>query len=127
MSAATKNRLTESRDGARLNDPVAATEVIYSGTMVGLDASGNAVPAAIAVPVMRGVAQAQADNSAGAAGDTRIETRPGTFHFANDDLTRAHIGDNVFVLDDQTVKSTGTLIAGKLVDLDAGGAWVKIG
>lgn len=50
---------------ARFVNPVAAAAHIRAGTMVALDASGNAIPAAPAAPVMRGIAMAAADNTSG--------------------------------------------------------------
>lgn len=112
--------------GKSVVDPLAAATKIFEGAMVGLDASGNAVPAAPAVATMRGVAFETADNTDGVAGDISITSRRGAFHFNQTGLDRADIGSDVFVVDDNTVGATGTLVAGKLLDIDAAGAWVEI-
>lgn len=128
MAAQTKDRVTKQLAGpsSTFSDPVAAAATIFMGALVALDASGDAIPAAAGSPTLRGVAKAQADNADGAAGDISVEVRKGTFLFAQTGLTRADIESDVFVVDDQTVGAAGTLIAGKLVDLDAAGAWVEI-
>jgi hypothetical protein len=105
-------------------DPVAAGARIFRGAMVALDANGNAIPATSAAPLMRGVAMAGADNTDGSDGDMTVETRQSVFLVAQAGLDRTNIGEDVFVVDDATVGAAGTLVAGKLVDVSAAGAWV---
>ncbi|APE43650.1 hypothetical protein BOO69_09655 [Sulfitobacter alexandrii] len=128
MANLTKNRTTAelASGGKQLSDPVAADTKIFLGAMVGLDAAGNAVPAAPATPVMRGVASAEADNTDGAAGAIAASTKRGTFLFNQTGLDRTDIGSDVYVADDNTVAATGTLVAGKLIQIEAAGAWVEI-
>lgn len=128
MANLTADRITDelASDGQSFSDPMAAATEIFKGSMVGLDASGNAVKAAPAVPVMRGVAQAHVDNGTGAAGDVNVPTKRGVFMFNQTGLDRTNIGDDVFVVDDNTVGAAGTLVAGKLVQIEPRGAWVKI-
>lgn len=135
MPALTKDRNTVRRDGVHFSDPVAAATRIFAGSLVCLDASGNAVPGSTATTLKaRGLAQEQVDNSAGAAGDLRIETRRGVFPFANsaaaDEITRADIGATAYIVDDQTVaKTDGTSTrsaAGTIRDVDSDGVWVEI-
>lgn len=133
--ALTKDRNTKRRDGVQFNDPVAASTRIFAGSLMCLDAAGNAVPGSTATTLTaRGVAQEQVDNSAGAAGDLRIESRRGVFPFANsaaaDEITRADIGANAYIVDDQTVAATdGTStrsVAGVIRDVDSDGVWIEI-
>lgn len=133
--ALTKDRNTKRRDGKQYNDPVAAATKIYAGSLVCLNAAGNAVPGSVATTLIaRGVAVEQVDNSAGAAGDLRVTTERGVFPFANsassDAITRAEIGDSCYIVDDQTVaKTSGTntrSVAGVIRDLDDDGVWVEI-
>ncbi|MFI8609512.1 hypothetical protein ACIGFL_14500 [Pseudomonas sp. NPDC077649] len=135
MAALTKDRNTARRDGVQFSDPVAAATRIFAGSLVCLNAAGNAVPGSTATTLKaRGVAQEQVDNSAGAAGDLRIETRRGVFPFANsaaaDEITRADIGASAYIVDDQTVaKTDGTStrsVAGIIRDVDDAGVWVEI-
>lgn len=126
MAALTKNKPPRTRDGVGFSDPVAADTRIYEGALYALDASGNAVNATASTANIRGVAMAEANNTGGAAGDRRVEGRKGVFHFANNGLDRTDIGATVRVTDNQTVGGAGTAVAGMLVDIDAGGAWVRI-
>lgn len=128
MANLTKDRMTkELAAGARtFGDPVAASTTLFAGSMVGLDASGNAVKAAPAVATMRGVAEHGVDNSAGGAGDQTVTTKRGVFLFNQTGLDRSDIGADVYVVDDNTVGAAGTLIAGKLLQIEAAGAWVEI-
>ena len=131
----TKDRNTQRRDGVQFNDPVAASTRIFAGSLVCLNAAGNAVPGSLSATLKaRGVAQEQVDNRDGAAGDLRIESRRGEFQFANsasaDEITRADIGNECFIVDDQTVAKTSATdtrsVAGIIRDVDAGGVWVEI-
>lgn len=133
--ALTKDRNTKRRDGRLNSDPVAASARIFAGALMCLDASGNAVPGATATTLKaRGVALEQVDNSAGAAGDLRIESSRGLFPFTNsaaaDEITRADIGANAYIVDDQTVaKTSGTntrSVAGVIRDVDSDGVWIEI-
>ncbi len=128
MANLTKDRLTDQLSGPsrQMHDPVAAATTLYRGAMAGLDASGDLVPAAPATPVMRGVVIVGVDNSDGLSGAVSGNTKTGTFRFDQTGLDRTHIESDVFVVDDQTVGAAGTLIAGKLIQLDAAGAWVEI-
>lgn len=127
-------RNTRRRERNQNHDPVAASTTIYQGGLVCLDASGNAVPGAVsATLVARGRAEDTVDNSAGSAGDLNVRTTVGVFQFANDGVaavTRAHIGDDCYILDDETVSSdddTGARsVAGRVIDVDSGGVWVEI-
>lgn len=135
MAALTKDRNTKRRDGVVYSDPVAATTKIFTGSLVCLNAAGNAVPGSTSTTLKaRGVAQEQIDNLTGAIGDKRVETRRGVFPFANststDEITRADIGANAYIVDDQTVaKTSGTntrSVAGVIRDVDSDGVWVEI-
>jgi hypothetical protein len=131
----TKDRNTQRRDGVQFNDPVAASTRIFAGSLVCLNAAGNAVPGSLSATLKaRGVAQEQVDNRDGAAGALRIESRRGLFQFANsastDEITRADIDNTAYIVDDQTVAKTSATdtrsVAGIIRDVDAGGVWVEI-
>ncbi|MBF0520576.1 MAG: hypothetical protein HQK92_12745 [Nitrospirae bacterium] len=134
MSALTADRNTMSRSGEMLKLDVAAGKVIYMGALVAVDASGNATPGATATTI-RGVGRAEsyADNSGGAAGDKVVSISKGVFAYGNsassDEITRADIGKDCYIVDDQTVaKTDGTgtrSIAGKVFDVNSNGVWVK--
>lgn len=135
MAALTKQRNTPWRTGEFVNDPVAATTVIFAGALVCLDASGNAVPGSTSTTLTaRGVAQHTVDNTSGAAGAEHIECKRGVFRFNNsaaaDEVTRAEIGSECFIADDNTVAKTNGESsrsgAGIVVDVDDSGVWVEI-
>lgn len=131
----TKDRNTVRRDGVQYSDPVAAATRIFAGSLLCLNAAGNAVPGSTSATLKaRGVAQEHVDNRDGAAGDLRVESRRGVFPFANststDEITRADIGASAYIVDDQTVAKTSATntrsIAGVIRDVDSNGVWVEI-
>ena len=135
MVALTADRRTAARENRIYSDPMAANVTIYKGAIVVLDAAGNATRGTAATGLIaRGVARERAVNGA-TAGATRIESEAGTFLFANsaaaDLITRAEIGDDCFIVDDQTVAKTNggatRSVAGKVVDVVPGGVFVAIG
>ncbi|TVR12153.1 MAG: hypothetical protein EA385_00115 [Salinarimonadaceae bacterium] len=139
MTALSNDRNTRRRDGEIFSDPVAAGVLIRIGALVCLNAAGNAVPGATATGLTaRGVAWGRVDNTGGSAGDARVETEAGVFRFANsaggDEITRADIGADAWIVDDQTVAKTGAPVetvptrstAGRIVDIDSAGVWVAI-
>jgi hypothetical protein len=101
---------------------------------VARDSSGYATPGATATG-LKGVgrAEAQADNSSGAAGDIAVDVRKGVFRYANssggDAVARANIGATCYIVDDATVAltdGTGTRsAAGTVFDVDSDGVWVE--
>lgn len=112
--------------------PVAAATTIYAGTIICLDASGNAKPAANTAGLrVIGRAEDDVDNSAGAAGDLKVNIRREIFRWNNSAtnvLAAADKGKLCYVEDDNTVGSTGTnkVIAGRVHDVDTDGVWVDV-
>ena len=134
--ALSNDRMIKRRDGVQFNDPVAAATVLYTGALACLDASGNAVPGSTSTTLTaRGVVEERVDNSGGAAGDKTVRIRSGVYNFKNsagaDEIDRTHIGDTVYIVDDETVAATdGTSTrsaAGICVDIDSDGVWVDVG
>lgn len=104
--------------------PVAASTTIYSGALVCVNASGNAIPAADAANArVIGRAQETVVNT-GLAGALTITVKRGVFGFKNSAsqaCTNAHVGRRVFVADDETVQSatgTNSVIAGLMVGFE---------
>lgn len=132
MTALAKNTpRTQVGYGKRFRDPVAAATRIFDGSLVALNAAGNAIRAVPTATRVRGVAQEEADNTSGAIGDKTVEIARGPFLFTNDTtnaVTRVHIGANVYVVDDNTVgsASAGTIVAGKCLDVTPQGVVVEI-
>ena len=136
MTALTGERNTLFRDGSMLTLPVAAAKKLWAGGLAMRDASGNATPGATATGCLGiGRVEETADNAAGQAGDKSVTVRFGVFRWANsgstDAIGLADIGNDCYVVDDQTVaKTSGTntrSVAGKVVDVDALGVWVRSG
>lgn len=129
MAALTADRATPMRDGEQFEYPMAATTEIFMGSLVVLDASGNAEPGTTAAGK---VAVGRADeyvNNTGAAAAANVKVRAGTFKWVNssgDPVTKANIGDTVYIEDDQTVcaTATGKSQAGIMVQIDTDGVWV---
>lgn len=136
MAALTQDRNTHSKDGELFSLPMAASAKVYAGGIVMLNATGYATKGATATgQICAGRAESQVDNSAGADGDLSVTVRSGVFKFVNsasaDEITNAEVGDNCYIVDDQTVaKTDGTgtrSVAGKVVGVDSDGVWVRMG
>lgn len=131
--ALAQGRMTKRRDANRFEDPVAATTTIYTGALVCLNSSGNAVPGSVSTTLTaRGVAIEGVSNT-GAAGALNVKTERGCFNFKNhgaDLVVRADIGKLCYIVDDETVaKTNGTntrSVAGTVRDIDVNGVWVEI-
>lgn len=132
MTALSKNtpRKEAASGGREFVDPVAAAAVIYNGSVICLDASGDAIPLDVTVANVRGVAMEEADNTAGAAGDIAVRVRRGAFLMTNlGTVTRAHIGDTIYFDDDNTVRPdapVGGVATCKCLDVLAEGVLVEI-
>lgn len=88
--------------------PVAASTTIFLGSLVNLDASGNAVAGTDAASrSFVGVAAEYIDNSDGSAGDLSICVQTGQLEKLNHSaLVAADKGKNVVISDDNTVTDT---------------------
>jgi hypothetical protein len=138
MAAATKDRDSKVKLSARRlrTFPVAASTIIYKGTLVMLNSAGNAVPAAATGgdgrPI-KGIATAKVDNSAGAAGAKKVEVETGVHKLKNDGtqtlVDPTHLGQLCYALDDQTVGKLATTSgppAGEVEAVESDGVYVKI-
>ena len=121
---------TYQRIGEFTSLTVASNSIIYAGSLVCVNSSGLAVPAADSSGfAVVGRAESTVDNRGVLYSATKaIKVAKGTFRWANGDVIAvADIGKIVYVTDDQTVNKTGggqNIIAGSVVDVDAGGVWV---
>lgn len=104
MTACSVDRNTSYREGLELDFPVKAATRIYAGSMVAVDNTGHAVPAANAAGhKLVGIAQEQADNRTGANGTVLIRVRTtGVFEFSAVSISQANVGAEMYVVDDQT-------------------------
>lgn len=134
MTALTAPRLISEKAGVTSTVPVAASTKIFQGALVVMD-TGVAKPGYTAAGlVVLGIAEETVDNSAGADGALSVTPKRGTFRFVNlgaDALTAADVGKDAYLVDDQTVAKTSATatrsIAGTVIDVDASGAWIRVG
>lgn len=135
MTALSADRPTPRRlPSGWFEQPVAASQRIFTGALVARNAAGFLVKGAAATGLIGvGTAMRGVDNSAGDAGDARAQYSSETARFANsgsgDAITIAEIGDICWIVDDQTVAKTdgsGTRSpAGIVEEVDAQGVWVR--
>ncbi len=127
---------TVERDSKDFSRDIAANVKIWQGAIVALSATGYATPGATATTLVAdGIAVQTVDNTGGSAAAFKAPVRKGTFRFANsastDAITRAEIGDDCWIVDDQTVAKTNggdpatRSKAGRIMDVDAQGVWVE--
>jgi len=135
MAALTADRPQKRRgDGIVVSYPVAASTKIYKGSLVCINTSGYAVPAADTSGFkIGGVAEDYADNSSGSAADISVACRLlAEFDFVlGSGLAQADVGANVFVQDDQTVNDaaaqTNDVKVGTLTGVNGSVATVLVG
>jgi hypothetical protein len=135
MAALTSERDTPLRNGDLLNLPAAANVRLFAGALGARDGSGNATPGAVAT-TLRGVGRVAetVDNLGGIAGAKRVNLEKGIFRFGNssagDLVAAADIGNDCYIVDDQTVAKTNgsntRSVAGKVFDVDTLGVWVDL-
>lgn len=135
MTALAADRNTLSRDGSLYVYPVAASVTCYAGGIAVLDSAGNVKPAVTATGLTAVGRFASRITNGATAAAVKAEVEPGIFRFENsaetDAITKAEIGDDCYLVDDQTVAKTSATntrsVAGKVVDVDSLGVWVKLG
>jgi len=122
------------RDGVDLEFPVATSQTIYGGALTAVNAAGYALPGSdTSGLIFEGVAMGRVDNSLGGNGDKDVVLkRRGLWKMTlGTAISQANVGDNVFLVDDQTVDLAGNVthdifcgvIAGYI---DSTHAWVDI-
>lgn len=129
MAMTAGRNTAEILEGRTLTLPVAADTTIFEGSLIALDASGNAAMATKGENLTAaGRAEEYVDNTGGAAGDKMVTVRRGVFKWDNDPatvnrVTKAHVLQNCYMLDDCTVTSlsTGSSVAGKVIGTDPDG------
>jgi len=134
MAALTADNDILRTQGVEFPFPVAAAETIYAGAMVAVNADGYALPGGDASGlIFEGVAVEQKDNSSGSNGDLDVVLhRRGLFRMTlGNTITQANVGDNVFLVDDQTVDLTAyvtyNIYCGVIAGyIDSTHAWIDI-
>jgi len=134
MTALTEDKKLEYTEGVEVDVPMDDADLIYGGAFVCVNADGYAVEGEDAANlIFMGVAVEQKDNSSGADGDEDIVVRRrGLFKAILDTaITQANVGDNVFLVDDQTVdlvaNVTHNIFCGIIAKyIDSTHAWIDI-
>ena len=134
MTALSADKKTEYTDGVIQSFPVDDADTIYAGAFVCVNADGYLVPGAdTAGLIFQGVSTEYVDNSAGSDGDEDCEVRRrGLFKaLMGTAITQANVGDNVFLVDDQTVDltahTTNDIFCGIIAGyIDTTHAWIDI-
>lgn len=133
--AASAARNTRQVAGIQRSFPVAASTLIYAGTIAVVNSSGKLTKGAVATTLKAvGVPSANIDNSAGAADAINGTVEIGVFGpFLNsaggDAIALADVGATCFIVDDETVAKTNgsnsRSAAGTVWDVTTEGVWVK--
>lgn len=136
MAALTEGRATPRRDPDCTSLPVTGGVVIYEGAIVVTNANGFACPGKTGAGLtVQGCAERRANAVGLVDGAINVTVRSGIcFKWANataaDQITPAKVGQNCFVLDDQTVAATdggGTRpVCGVVKGVEVDGVWVYI-
>jgi hypothetical protein len=135
MAALTAGRNTPEAIGETQEFPVLAATTLYAGGLAVLDSAGWCRPAYVATGLTCvGRIEKNVDNATGANGDLNVPVKAGTFRLANsaagDLIAQADVGADCYLVDDATVAKTNgsstRSVAGKIMQVDAQGVWVKI-
>ncbi len=133
MSALTRDRATPYREGIEVEYLVAANTKIFAGSLVCVNATGYAVPAADTSGYQfAGVAMEQVDNSGGSDGGASLRLRrAGVFEFDAASITQAMVGTEMEATDDHTFDdaagTTNHVKVGRLVKyVSATKGWIDI-
>lgn len=114
--------------------PIAASQLLYQGALVGYDSDGRLVECTAANGVhAAGVARKQYDNSSGAAAALECEIEYGVHRLANSGggnaLVQADVGKPCFIYDDNTVgkfSATAGGVAGIVQEIKGSYVYVDI-
>lgn len=132
--ALSADKKTEYKEGLEIPAPVAATTVIYAGAWSCVNAAGYLVPGAdTAGLIFHGISRLHVDNSLGGNGDMNgLVLRDGLIKATlGHAITQANVGDNVFLIDDETVDltayATNKIFCGSIAEyIDATHAYIDI-
>lgn len=112
MTALSEDKQIELQDGVEKDFPVAASEKIFGGALSCVNAAGYALEGSdTAGLIFQGICMDQKDNTDGSNGDLDVVLRRrGLVKVILDTaISQANVGDNVFLVDDQTVDLTANV------------------
>ena len=133
MTALAANKEIIEKEGKVVSMPVVASDIIYKGALLKVNADGYAAPCAVeAGSVFAGIAESEADNSSGSAGDKYVNVKTkGVFLLTGASFAQADVGSVVYASDDATITKTEAAnlqIVGRIVKyVSATQVWVQIG
>lgn len=136
MAAATKPRMGQVKEGGWRSFKVKAGVRIWGGTMVAVDATGFAIPAATATGLkIVGRAERTVDNRDGTDGAKVVSVEQSVadnkdFRFLNDTgtpIVQADVLKDAYAVDDQTLSAvaTGKSVAGTIMAVDGTSVWLR--
>jgi hypothetical protein len=110
VCAVTANQLIRRRDASKKAYPVAASTIIYQGTMVFINGDGYADDDTNSgANKFGGIAIAKADNSAGSNGDVWVEVwDDGEFYLTGAGLAQTNVSDKIYASDNYTATLTAS-------------------
>lgn len=128
------DKALEYTEGVELAFPVINADIVYGGSFTCVNAAGYALPGSdTAGLIFQGIAMHRADNSLGAAGDITVTLRRRGLVKATlaTPITIANVGDDVFLVDDESVdlvaNVTNAIFAGVIAQyLDTTHAMIDI-
>lgn len=134
MTALIEDKQIELQDGVEKDFPVAAGEKVFAGALACVNAAGYALEGSdTAGLIFQGIAMEQKDNASGSNGDLDIvlKRRGLVKMIMGTAITQANVGDNVFLVDDQTVDLTANvtnhILCGIIAAyIDTTHAWIDI-
>lgn len=134
MTQLAADKKLEYTEGVEIPVPVDDGDVIYGGAFTCVNAAGYAVPGSdTAGLIFMGVAMERKDNSLGLDGALSVVVRRrGLFKaIMGTAISQANVGDNVFLVDDQTVdltaNTTNDIFCGIIAGyIDTTHAWIDI-
>jgi len=134
MTALTEDKKLEYREGVEISCPVDDGDTIYGGAFVCVNADGYLVDGADESGlIFHGVSLEQKDNSSGSDGDLECQIRRRGLVKALFDtaISQANVGDNAYLVDDQTVDVVGNvtyaIFCGIIAEyIDTTHAWIDI-
>lgn len=113
MTAASASRDARGMPGDVYKAGVAASTTIYKGTLVGYNSSGYLEPKDASGNVFAGVALEDGVGTT-TAGETEIKiARKGAFEMVFGSAAITYLGDEFYVVDDQTIATSGTHKVGR--------------
>ncbi len=118
--------------GLAFGGPIAPNEVIYTGGLIGVNASGQTQRIQTAGTVaFIGLAQGGSNNSASAAPGDTVVGQMDCFKLAVPAATAANIGAPVYATDDNTLTLTKPTtgfegVVGYLAGIENGATWVEL-